>query len=78
MTENQREFMRRLAQLTKETGVAIYGCGCCGSPSLVNVEDGHEGEGYATHAGSDVRWATKEWFDGNHGQCAAHGEWFAP
>lgn len=33
------EFMRRLTELTRETGIAIKGCGCCDSPYLVDVSD---------------------------------------
>ena len=27
-------FLTDLAELAKEHGITIYGCGCCGSPSL--------------------------------------------
>lgn len=30
----EAEFLRRLAQLSAETGVTIHGCGCCDSPYL--------------------------------------------
>ncbi|NNF96999.1 MAG: hypothetical protein HKM94_08750 [Halobacteria archaeon] len=40
MTEKELDFLRRLEQLTKETGIAIGGCGCCGSPYLENVDKG--------------------------------------
>lgn len=32
--EKQRAFLIGLAKLTRETGVVIGGCGCCGSPFL--------------------------------------------
>lgn len=30
-------FMWQLYKLTQQTGIAISGCGCCGSPFLMNV-----------------------------------------
>lgn len=35
MTDNEKHFMIGLARLTKETGVAIWACGCCDSPQLM-------------------------------------------
>lgn len=32
-------FIRELKELTLKYQIAIYGCGCCGSPSLVNAEN---------------------------------------
>lgn len=34
MTENEKRFLEGLEVLTKETGVVVGGCGCCGSPYL--------------------------------------------
>jgi len=34
------EFMEGLAELTKKTGVAVAGCGCCGSPYLTEAVAG--------------------------------------
>lgn len=44
MTKMQKEFLMGLTLLTKTTGIAIKGCGCCGSPYLegdIKVDD-HE------------------------------------
>lgn len=30
-----KEFLRKLSALSKQTGIHIGGCGCCGSPFLV-------------------------------------------
>ena len=38
MNDAEKEFLRGLTKLTKKTGIAINGCGCCGSPSLTNVK----------------------------------------
>ena len=38
--ESQRcKFLEGLFKLTEETGVAIDGCHCCGSPWLYMIED---------------------------------------
>lgn len=34
MDEKEKQFLIGLEKLTRETGVAIGGCGCCGSPFL--------------------------------------------
>jgi hypothetical protein len=34
MTENEEAFILGLEKLTRETGIEIGGCGCCGSPSI--------------------------------------------
>jgi hypothetical protein len=57
MTDNERAFLIGLEKLTRETGVAIGGCGCCGSPSLFTVIDIPPEAGYAHNAGEcEVRW----------------------
>lgn len=38
-SENQKEFLRELAALSKKYGVRVGGCGCCGSPFL--TEEGN-------------------------------------
>lgn len=59
-TEDERkvQFLLGLAKLTRETGIAVSGCGCCGSPSLdafdLSAEDARAGYGYG-YAG-EVRW----------------------
>lgn len=59
-TEEQRkvDFLLGLAKLTRETGVFITGCGCCGSPDLVTlgpfVED--KGAGYGYGYAGEVTW----------------------
>lgn len=35
----EREFLIGLEKLTRDTGVRIAGCGCCGSPFLDRVEN---------------------------------------
>jgi hypothetical protein len=38
MDENKIKFLQGLEKLTRETGVSIGGCGCCGSPFLSELE----------------------------------------
>ena len=39
MTDQEREFLIGLRELTIRTGMTIGGCGCCGSPFVDNMED---------------------------------------
>jgi len=60
-TDKERQFLIGLEKLTRETGVAVVGCGCCGSPSLENLTDAerHPAAGYGKGGGvasSDVAW----------------------
>lgn len=58
MTPNEIDFMEKLVKLTQETGVAIGGCGCCGSPRLFAKP---EGEGYYTTDGAEIEWVKAEY-----------------
>ncbi len=59
-TEDERkaEFLIGLARLTRETGVVIGGCGCCGSPYLDAREPGQmeERAGYGYGFSDEVAW----------------------
>ena len=33
------EYLAELAAVTKKYGISIFGCGCCGSPMIVGLED---------------------------------------
>lgn len=35
MSKGKIEFLKELTKLSKEHGVFIAGCGCCGSPFLI-------------------------------------------
>ena len=55
--DRMNAFLSDLRALTIKHGVAIAGCGCCGSPFLddkVDVSD--PGAGYVHESGSDVVW----------------------
>lgn len=44
MTEpDYTKFLEELTELSKKHGIEIYGCGCCGSPSLspLGNKNGH-------------------------------------
>lgn len=36
MTPKEKAFILALTELSKKHGVAVAGCGCCGSPFLVD------------------------------------------
>ncbi len=36
-TEAEKAFLQGLKDLTVKTGISIAGCGCCGSPYLVEI-----------------------------------------
>lgn len=44
LSEDQKERVRRfeseMNRLARELGIGVTGCGCCGSPSLVDLEEG--------------------------------------
>lgn len=52
MKDNEHEFLVGLTELTKKTGIAIGGCGCCGSPYLSEVEIGPN-DGYKIDSDDD-------------------------
>ena len=33
------KFLEELSELTKKYNISIGGCGCCGSPYLINLKD---------------------------------------
>ena len=33
------EFLSELSELAKKYGIAIHGCGCCGSPIIYGLKD---------------------------------------
>lgn len=46
LDENVRQFLVDLTALTKKYGLAIGGCGCCGSPWLEPIDVSNEKSGY--------------------------------
>jgi len=52
--EKEREFLIGLEQLTRKTGIAIGGCGCCGSPFLLEAEITSDKSGYGRRTKSDA------------------------
>jgi len=37
--ENVQEYLSELSALTKKYGIAIHGCGCCGSPIIYGLKN---------------------------------------
>ena len=60
LTEAQRKFLLGLTELTRETGVGVGGCGCCGSPFLVKAKFTSSESGYGL---TDGLYETVEWLD---------------
>lgn len=61
MDENKIKFLQGLEKLTRETGIIIGGCGCCGSPflSAVGIKDIVSECGYAAEENGDkVCWVS--------------------
>lgn len=61
--EREKEFMVGLAKLTRETGIIISGCGCCGSPFLgeageAALSDPDAGYGYGW--AGEVSWISHD------------------
>lgn len=57
LTPNQIEFLLGLRELTLKYGVSIAGCGCCGSPFLLDkelTEESAQGGYNATSGGEEV------------------------
>ncbi len=60
--DREAEFMIGLARLTRETGITIGGCGCCGSPSLDEASDAELGDhdaGYGYGDAGQVVWISR-------------------
>lgn len=61
MNERQKAFVLELTELTKRHGIAIGGCGCCGSPYLVDCSKEFPEAGYAvTKDGDDITWVSPD------------------
>ena len=55
--ERKRTFILGLEKLTRENGIIIGGCGCCGSPYLSNAEEGKLTE-EAGYKSDEIMWVS--------------------
>ena len=57
LNEKEKEFLIGLTKLTRDTGIAIGGCGCCGSPFLVEANKPQDKKsGYGSDSASNIKW----------------------
>jgi hypothetical protein len=56
MTDKEKAFLVGLEKLTRETGIVISGCGCCGSPALDECSDLPTDAGYGFGYAGQVAW----------------------
>lgn len=60
--EREHAFLAGLASLTRETGIKIAGCGCCGSPELMEASGDELGDmdaGYGYGYSGEVVWISR-------------------
>lgn len=60
--EQIRLFLEDLSKLTRKHGIKIGGCGCCGSPFLIELDDVARSEAYSYRIkdDEDLKWEPKE------------------
>ena len=56
MTEKESDFLTDLEVLTRKHGIAIGGCGCCGSPWLEELTEKRLTLPYTYHYADRVFW----------------------
>ena len=40
MNAKETEFLKEYERLCRKHGLYLHGCGCCGSPNLIELEEG--------------------------------------
>lgn len=56
MEEKKKQFILELTELTRKYGIAIGGCGCCGSPFIYDEDDVGEQCGYVLEDRDEIGW----------------------
>jgi hypothetical protein len=64
-TEKEKAFLEELKELSRKHGLIIWGCGCCGSPSLCDMAiDEKDGKYYFNEPreefDGDLGWGKKD------------------
>jgi hypothetical protein len=54
--EKVNEFLEKLTALSNEYKIAVFGCGCCGSPWLSDTEEFSDKPGKYILQGESVVW----------------------
>lgn len=58
--DNEREFIKELEQLSRKYGIAIAGCGCCGSPYLVDLNNNPNVKAGYSNTDDGLKWVDPE------------------
>ena len=54
---NREAFMAELTKLSQKHGIRVGGCGCCGSPYLMDFQKGDKAGHYFLEGETDLRWS---------------------
>jgi len=60
--QREKQFILGLEKLSRETKLKIFGCGCCGSPCLEDLEESEltENAGYSYGYNGELSWIIKK------------------
>jgi len=58
LTDAKKSFMVGLEKLSRETGIVIWGCGCCNSPEMLEDADMSKLAGYGFGDNGQLKWIT--------------------
>ena len=61
-TDKERAFLIELTELSRKHNIVVSGCGCCGSPNLVETDCSDPDAGYGSGS-CDVEWMAPGYYD---------------